>query len=530
MTKWFLWIVAVIFGGWAFSLRAAPSEKQFATREFGRLPILSNGRVQPIDSLARNSLLQIREKQAANLEPWKNWWEKPKLISATEWAMLVMMKPAEADTWPVFRVDNPDLKSLLAVPLEPDAAKHTDGKHYSWNQIEPKLEDVRREAVRANGIESSLRSPYDQALLRLWNARTIYLRLKNALGPAASGDLQAGLAEYNRKIDAGRRALDAQMRGNANFDRGALAWLSEQLDAPIIVPGPTPAGGKRTDGWQRVIEAIFRTQSGNEPMPEAVADYARMANAFRSGDAAAFNAATKDYQNWLAKDYQPELSKASNELRFNFAQPFYRALVLYVMAFMVVLAYWAFPSCNWLRLCAVACALVALVIHSGGLVARMMLEGRPPVTNRNSSAVFIGWGACVLGLLLEKFWRNSIGVLVSATVGFITLIIAHHLSTSGDTMEMMRAVLDTNFWLATHVVVVTLGYASTFVPQEGGPITDDHVPLQAAGLRVIDVIDYTWTLSDGRNYHHTTMDTMDKLSERSLQIVGDVAMKLLRQE
>jgi hypothetical protein len=75
-----------------------------------------------------------------------------------------------------------------------------------------------------------------------------------------------------------------------------------------------------------------------------------------------------------------------------------------------------------------------------------------------------------------------------------------------------------------------LGYASTFVPQEGGPITDDHVPLQAAGLRVIDVIDYTWTLSDGRNYHHTTMDTMDKLSERSLQIVGDVAMKLLRQE
>ena len=30
-------------------------------------------------------------------------------------------------------------------------------------------------------------------------------------------------------------------------------------------------------------------------------------------------------------------------------------------------------------------------------------------------------------------------------------------------MEMMRAVLDTNFWLATHVVVVTLGYASTFV-------------------------------------------------------------------
>src|SRR5437867_2346687 len=48
-------------------------------------------------------------------------------------------------------------------------------------------------------------------------------------------------------------------------------------------------------------------------------------------------------------------------------------------------------------------------------------------------------------------------------VGFVTLVIAHNLSVGGDTMEMMRAVLDTNFWLATHVVVVTLGYASTFV-------------------------------------------------------------------
>jgi hypothetical protein len=74
----------------------------------------------------------------------------------------------------------------------------------------------------------------------------------------------------------------------------------------------------------------------------------------------------------------------------------------------------------------------------------------------------------------------------------------------------------------------SLGYQKTFIPQQSGPVTDDHVPLLAAGLRVIDVIDASWTLGDGRNYHHTTLDTMDKLSQRSLQIVGDVAIKLLR--
>ena len=93
----------------------------------------------------------------------------------------------------------------------------------------------------------------------------------------------------------------------------------------------------------------------------------------------------------------------------------------------------------------------------------MWLEGRPPVTNLYSSAIFIGWGAVVLGMVLERIFKDGIGSVVASAVGFISLIIAHHLSQTGDTMEMMRAVLDTNFWLATHVVVVTLGYASTFV-------------------------------------------------------------------
>ena len=106
---------------------------------------------------------------------------------------------------------------------------------------------------------------------------------------------------------------------------------------------------------------------------------------------------------------------------------------------------------------------MTFLVHSAGLITRMYLEGRPPVTNLYSSAIFIGWGAVVLGMVLERFFRNGIGSAAAALVGFVTLLIAHHLALGGDTMEMMRAVLDTNFWLATHVVFVTLGYASTFL-------------------------------------------------------------------
>jgi ABC-type transport system involved in cytochrome c biogenesis permease subunit len=106
---------------------------------------------------------------------------------------------------------------------------------------------------------------------------------------------------------------------------------------------------------------------------------------------------------------------------------------------------------------------IAFLLATAGIAARMWLEGRPPVTNLYSSALFIGWGSVALCLVLEQLHRNAVASAAGSLIGFSTLVIAHHLSLSGDTLEMMRAVLDSNFWLSTHVVTVTTGYASTFL-------------------------------------------------------------------
>ena len=66
-----------------------------------------------------------------------------------------------------------------------------------------------------------------------------------------------------------------------------------------------------------------------------------------------------------------------------------------------------------------------------------------------------------------------------------------------------------------------LGYSRYFIPAPGDYIVDDHVPLLKAGLHVIDVIDFSYP------WHHTQQDTFDKVSAHSLQVVGDVAMKLV---
>ena len=68
-----------------------------------------------------------------------------------------------------------------------------------------------------------------------------------------------------------------------------------------------------------------------------------------------------------------------------------------------------------------------------------------------------------------------------------------------------------------------LGYARVFVPSVRHTLTDDHVSLQRAGIHAIDVVDFDYP------FWHTTEDTIDKVSAASLQIVGDVAVALVRQ-
>src|SRR5438093_1207598 len=85
MKKWLPLILTGVMAAWFVSTLRAPKDKGFAFTQFGRLPVMFNGRFQPMDSLARNSLLQLREKQTLNTEPWKEWNEKPKIIPAIEW-------------------------------------------------------------------------------------------------------------------------------------------------------------------------------------------------------------------------------------------------------------------------------------------------------------------------------------------------------------------------------------------------------------------------------------------------------------
>jgi glutaminyl-peptide cyclotransferase len=82
-------------------------------------------------------------------------------------------------------------------------------------------------------------------------------------------------------------------------------------------------------------------------------------------------------------------------------------------------------------------------------------------------------------------------------------------------------------WLSDLVLkaATTLGYQSHFFRTKTA-VEDDHMPFQKIGVPVVDVIDIDYGYAN--SYHHTTQDTLDKLSPKSLQIVGDVVLQTIQ--
>src|SRR5437868_3966810 len=70
-----------------------------------------------------------------------------------------------------------------------------------------------------------------------------------------------------------------------------------------------------------------------------------------------------------------------------------------------------------------------------------------------------------------------------------------------------------------------LGYQSHFYARQLA-IEDDHLPFKNVGVPVADLIDYDYGYNNA--FHHTSEDTLDKLSPKSLQIVGDVVLNTLQ--
>jgi len=301
----------------------------------------------------------------------------------------------------------------------------------------------------------------------------LYQRLKNSIQPEGAQNFAAELQRFESTVPGAAKAARERAMGE-NFDKAKLNDVAELIQRyerlsqmaymlvvpPMGLPGSAPPATGNGE-WHSVGDTLLGSVGTGEIHP-IVIEYAIIGDAYRANAPSVFSQHVQLITDWFAKEQPKATKRASFEFLFNWFQPFSQSMTLYVLAFLLACASWLGWSAP-LRRSAFYLLLLALAIHTFGLVSRMYLQERPPVTNLYSSAIFIGWGAVIVALILERIFRDGIGAACAGAIGFVTLIIAHHLAGSGDTLEMLQAVLDTNIWLATHVVAITTGYSAMFL-------------------------------------------------------------------
>ena len=410
-----------------------------------------------MDTVARTSLLVVHGKQTLRLG------DGPRM-TAMEWLAELVYAPERADERKVFTIHDPQVLSLFGWQQE-------DRKHFSFSQLRAHGQEVVRQAQLANPIEPQQRSLFQRHILELYRQMELSHRLRNSLQASDSPDFAREIALYARVMLVGVVAMNSR-QASESFDQQAFdsfmtfaARYKEMAETAYVrvVPPPDPGRANDRTDWQNVGESLIQSSLTGSIHPVVTA-YAEIGKAYRAGDIAGFNASLAELTSWISPRYGPEMTRTGHEVFFNRYAPFYTALVIYVFVFILACISWL-TGPGIVRRTAFLLTGLAFLIHTSGIVFRMYLEGRPPVTNLYSSAVFVGWVAVLLGLILERLYRNGVGSVVSGLIGFSTLVVAHNLVmvSGGDTMEMMRAVLDSNFWLATHVVAITTGYSATFL-------------------------------------------------------------------
>lgn len=452
MKKHLSWIVALVaLGAVAATWRAPRPVDGFDVAGFGGLPVQVNGRVKPLDTVARTTLLVLQGRQRVVAEDGR-------ALTPEEWLLDVAFRSHAASHYRVFAILHPELLTLLGLSPE----NGDGGKRFSLQQFVGRLADLDRQAKLADAAERAERTSFQRAVVQLRDGVALYQRLQGsfaAFGEESFLDRAARAEAWLEKVPGAETSPPAAAAGAE--ERAELRRMATTMDAfSHLRPIPPARGAARTE-WRTVGAAWADSLDRRTPDP-ATRTFAALGRAWRDRRAEDFNAALQTYRVQLRTDAGGEMTRGAVEVRFNHAQPFYVSALLYVIGFLLGVGSWL----KWpdgLRRAAFALVAVAFGLTTFGIVTRMWLEARPPVTNLYSSALFVGWGAVALCVLLERWYRNAIGSVTAGLIGFATLLIAHHLALGGDTMEMMRAVLDSNFWLATHVVTIAVGYSATFL-------------------------------------------------------------------
>ncbi|OGQ23452.1 MAG: hypothetical protein A3I05_07930 [Deltaproteobacteria bacterium RIFCSPLOWO2_02_FULL_44_10] len=424
------------------------------------LPILHEGRVKPFDTFARAELLNVSGR--ASLSD----------LDAMQWLCELLFLPARSFERSVMRIHNPDVVDMLKLEWR---KKHL----YSLIEVAKGLSENVQLLETIESMDKERRSLEQQQSYDLY-VKT--LRLYH-LGSSFS------FLEPQFRISSSRlrKLLDFENAENMTYlqlvtSRAAMMKLMGTLDGKKVeafdpdelelfhlVHAMTRLERDGQNSFLRILPPQWKESEGEWLSPWGAmlsgggspqsAQYMKKWEALSASyqhDEQKWNEAIQHIHS-RAPSFRLELETLLNRLDL-----FSKSLIFYGVAFLLLMISWmTFPQIFY-RVSMILFSLGALS-HIAGLVTRIVILKRPPVSSLYESILFVAFIIVVFGFILEVIRKNGLGLLIGTLSGTILLFISRGYADEGDTMGMLVAVLNTNFWLATHVVTITIGYGTSLV-------------------------------------------------------------------
>lgn len=461
-----------------------------SVEKFGQIMVLENGRKKPMDTYARNKLLQFSGKQ------------KLKGITAGEWMVRLILNPESTNEDLVFLINNPDVANALNIIPRTK-------RRYSFRELYGAIGKVDELSRKAWELPTEHWTSFEKEIVQTRTNIQEYMFLRSTFSFADPHEVftitdsvlaqQIGLPllytpsylellSVSRQIaecvkNATQKSMDSLFeseRAIIEITRVMLQMETEMKDAaPHFIPFNTSP-----EEWVSLWGILAKKKSA------ALADVSvnsmlELRKAYLNRNQQAFDEAITKFtnQNYSSGKSVSRIPDPGLEILYNKWNPFFWSKIMY--GFAVLFSLFA-VTLLWKRAypAGLTLIIIAMLLHTAGIIARMIIMNHPPVTNLYETFVFTAWASVLLGIMLEVIRIRSYGVLLSAITGFLFLHIAGRYAKDGDTLGMLTAVLDSSFWLTTHIVTISLGYAGYV-----GAGLMAHVYLIMKSIRKIKAVD-----------------------------------------
>ena len=326
-------------------------------------------------------------------------------MGATDWIINLILNPENGRDQKIFNIRNPEVASSLFLDW-------TNEHKYSFNQITPGLSE-----------QSSMLEMIDQ---KDASDRTVY---------------EKQLYEISRNI--------------LRFEE--ISYLK----ALKFIP---PSNNIESGEWFSPFDFILKGIPANENQ-EAILNSLQMYLANRlAGNDLEMTSALNRYEMALStfQGINVKVGNLKKETWMNRVNLFYISLGLYLLSFIFLSISWMIKPILLNRV-AYLLLISGTVIHGYGIFLRMQIMERPPVTTLYESVIFVSLIIMTLAVLLEYFRKDGLGIFVGSVSGSVLHYVGFSYAADGDTLGMLVAVLNSNFWLATHVTTITIGYGASLM-------------------------------------------------------------------